>query len=464
MNCRILYMAAMSALAIGAAFANSPNDMRTPMGRLVNESLDGFGYTVRKPVEGEIWELCSSSITVCNVMPDGVLAMTRQSALDSSLPTKTIFVKTSRTYADGDVLAIGYYRAIGTFSYEAVNHARHTVYAFEELSATDQKEVTTYRRDKAATIEAQRQTAKEIRRRAELSVEFKKSKERIAAEEAAEKARVEREREARENAHEIAKLKAESDKRIAALQADAEVKANQQKAEHAREMARLLKEREAQDKINQEKMSAAKAEEDKENAKLAVEVQKERERYARDVLSSLDLNFKHCYVIQRSIRKNLKIEVVDPAWRKLIEMQKSSNWLGMLSTAAEEDLEEFPDEKEIDRLLKDLRERGFTVKTDRDHRVGTHYISWFNGNDSSSQKIKGWCHGWQVQYDIIYDGGKYAWYPWKIKYYIVNKHENTFPSFVSRKEKIDFSMEWSKIDATRKSSIENEYEEWLKAN
>ncbi len=54
----ILCAVTMSAFAAAEVVAAiSPYDIETPVGRLVNESLDGFGYSRRNPAVGEIWEL-----------------------------------------------------------------------------------------------------------------------------------------------------------------------------------------------------------------------------------------------------------------------------------------------------------------------------------------------------------------------------------------------------------------------
>ena len=359
MKCTILCAITMSAFAAAeVAAAISPYDIETPAGRLVNESLDGFGYSRRNPAVGEIWELASPSMKVLQVVDGGVL-VTR-----GAFPTpdaKNFFVKTSRSYADGDILATGYYRAEGTISYTSVLGAQRTVYAFSELSQNQSQTINAIRQDKAAIAEAQRRAEKERRQRAEQSVEFKKSKERIAAEESAEKERLAREKQERENAAEIAKLNAEKDNRVATMKAAAEEEANRQKAEHAREMARLAREREEQDKENRKRIAAAKAKKRQADAKLAVEIQKERGRYAADALSALDFNFKHHCVIQRSIRKNVRVELVDPEWAKLADLQAKQDWIGLLGAIDGDEYDEFPSEKEIDKLLDGLKKKSFRI-------------------------------------------------------------------------------------------------------
>lgn len=336
-------------------------DASQDVGRLVNAPLWQIARVIESPCVGEIWENNAPLLTVLQVIDGGVLATTRQSALDSEPRTKIIFVRTNRTYADGDALANGYYRATGTMSYQAVSGAQKTVYAFEELSASEQRGITAIRQDKVATVAAQRRVAEERQQRAEQSVEFKKSKERIAAEEAAEKERLAREKQERENAAELAKLNAEKDNRVAALKAAAEEEANRQKAEHAREMVRLAREREEQDKENRKRIAAAKAEKRQADAKLAVEIQKERGHYAADALSAFDFNFKHHCVIQRSIRKNVRVELIDPEWAKLAEFHAKQDWLGLLGAIDGDDCDVFPSEKGIDKILDSLRKKTFSI-------------------------------------------------------------------------------------------------------
>ena len=384
-------VAAVSAITITAAF-QSAADASQDVGRLVNAPLWQIARVIEPPCVGEIWENNAPLLTVLQVVDGGVLATTRQSALDSEPRTKIIFVRTNRTYADGDVLANGYYRATGTMSYHAVSGAQKTVYAFEELSASEQRGITAIRQDKVATAAAQRRAAEERQQRAEQTVEFKKSKERIAAEEAAEKERLAREKQERENAAEIAKLNAEKDNRVAALKAAAEEEANRQKAEHAREMARLAREREEQDKENRKRIAAAKAEKRQADAKLAIEIQKERGRYAADALTAFDFNFKHHCVIQRSIRKNVRVELIDPEWEKLANFHAKQDWLGLLGAIDGEECDEFPSEKEIDTILDSLKKKSFraSIKGLRPPSCVDVHARRMSGNSSVYGGGNGW--------------------------------------------------------------------------
>ena len=106
MKCSALCVTVITAFIAGVTWA----DLQTPVGVLANESLDRFGYTSRNPVPDEIWELKSPCMKVLQVVDGGVLV----ERIASAANTKNFYVKTSRTYADGDVFATGYYRATGT--------------------------------------------------------------------------------------------------------------------------------------------------------------------------------------------------------------------------------------------------------------------------------------------------------------------------------------------------------------
>lgn len=313
--------------------------------------------------EGAIYENDANLLVVRQVVsrPRGVLAGMRIDAL-SSMPTRDlIFVGTTHQYADGDTLGNGFYRSVGTLSYENGIGARKTVYAFEEIPAEEQRELVAVRQDRRATEEARRKAASERRRRAEQSEEFQKSKARIAAEETAEKERLAREKQERENAAEIAKLNAEKESRMANMRDAAREEAIRQQAEDAREMARLTREREAQDRENRKRIDAAKAEQRQAKAKLDIEQQKERLRYAADALSAFDFNFRRHVVIQRSIRKNVRVEIIDPEWSKFADLQDKQDWLGLLGAIDGDEYDEFPSEKEMNTIFSTLKERTFRV-------------------------------------------------------------------------------------------------------
>jgi len=346
------------------------------------------------PTEGAIYENEANLLVVRHVVPRarGVLAGMRIDAL-SSMPTRDlIFVGTDHQYADGDTLGNGFYRSVGTLSFENGIGAQKTVYAFEEIPAEEQRQIAAVRQDRRATEEARLKAASERRRRAEQSEEFQKSKARIAAEEAAEKERLAREKQARENAAEIAKLNAEKESRMANMRDEAREEAIRQQAEDAREMARLTREKEAQDRENRKRIDAAKAEQRQAKAKLDIEQQKERLRYAADALSAFDFNFRRHVVIQRSIRKNVRVEIIDPEWFKFADLQDKQDWLGLLGAIDGEEYDEFPSEKEMDVIFSALKEKVFriSVKSMRPPATVSVFAWRMGGNSSIYGDGRGW--------------------------------------------------------------------------
>ena len=355
----VLLVALAASVACDCAWAASSAEENAD--RISSISLWQICRAIEPPTEGAIYENDANVLMVLQVIPNGVLAGLRQGVLDTAQTRDIIFVRTTRSYADGDALAEGYYRSVGRMSYEAVNGARKTVYAFSEIPDKERKAIAAVRQDRAAMGVARREAAEERQRRAEQSEEFQKSKERIAAEEDAAKERLAREKQERENAAEIAKLNAEKENRLANMRAAAKEEEIRQKAEDARELARLAREREAQDKENRKRIAAAKAEQRQSEAKLAVEVQKERERYAADALSAIDFNFKHHVVIQRSIRKNVRVEIIDPKWSELAELQAKQDWLALLGAIDGSEYDEFPSEAEMKVILASLKEMTFRI-------------------------------------------------------------------------------------------------------
>ncbi len=109
--------------------------------RKVSATLHQVAFVRERPKEGEVWENNVPVITVRQVVEGGVLAETERSSISPELGTRVFFVWTSRTYADGDKLATGFYRCTGTYSYVAVSGAKRTVLAFEELPKNLQQEL-----------------------------------------------------------------------------------------------------------------------------------------------------------------------------------------------------------------------------------------------------------------------------------------------------------------------------------
>ena len=94
-----------------------------------------------RPKEGEVWQHDLPSITVIQVVDGGVLAITDRSSFDAGAQPAVIHVATRRSYADGDKLAIGFYRCMGRYSYTTTSGAKKTVYSFEDLPSSLQQEI-----------------------------------------------------------------------------------------------------------------------------------------------------------------------------------------------------------------------------------------------------------------------------------------------------------------------------------
>ena len=109
--------------------------------RKVSATLHQIAFVRERPREGEVWENNIPVITVRQVVEGGVLAETERSSISPELGTRLFFVRTSRTYADGDKLATGFYLCTGMYSYVAVSGAKRTVLAFEELPKSLQQEL-----------------------------------------------------------------------------------------------------------------------------------------------------------------------------------------------------------------------------------------------------------------------------------------------------------------------------------
>lgn len=109
--------------------------------RKVSATLHQIAFVRERPMEGEVWENNIPVITIRQVVEGGVLAETERSSISPELGTRLFFVRTSRTYADGDKLATGFYRCTGMYSYVAVSGAKRTVLAFEELPKSLQQEL-----------------------------------------------------------------------------------------------------------------------------------------------------------------------------------------------------------------------------------------------------------------------------------------------------------------------------------
>ena len=110
--------------------------------RIVNVPLDTLVH-LREPLpkKGDVWQIMSKGVRISQVLQGGVVALSEDLS-PSPVPPKAFFVATWRKYADGDVLACGYYLSTGIRSFETVSGASRTLYAFIELPEALQNEMT----------------------------------------------------------------------------------------------------------------------------------------------------------------------------------------------------------------------------------------------------------------------------------------------------------------------------------
>lgn len=55
------------------------------------------------------------------------------------------------------------------------------------------------------------------------------------------------------------------------------------------------------------------------------------------------------------------MELVDPEWAKLADLQAKQDWIGLLGAIDGDEYDEFPSEKEIDKLLDGLKKKSFRI-------------------------------------------------------------------------------------------------------
>lgn len=318
---KYLIVATLGVFCASGTFAKDSSEALSALSRLEKESLYEMALVRgRSPVTGATYGYPEGNILkVQQVIGDGKVLVVMDAPVNA---TRAIVVKTWRSYVDEDRLAKGFYREAGKFSYENVLGASKTVYLFEEFSESVERKMFLLKQDSDAIQEARQREQAETQRGERIDEELQKSKARIAAEEAAVKAKLEADAKAQENALELARLEREKQERI-----------NELEAKHAQEQG-----------------------------KLKPKIQLEREEYAKTMLSTFDFNIKHRYFVQRSIRKVVKsIQVTDPLWLKLVELQTAQDWLGMLSAVEGDELDEYPKAKVIDAILKDLKNQEFEI-------------------------------------------------------------------------------------------------------
>lgn len=253
-------------------------------------------------------------------------------------------VVTAAEYADGSFLGKGYYEYTGLTEFTGVTGAPRKIHTFKEIPSSISKGIE-------MIVAAEAELAEERARSAKLSNEVRMAKEKLDEQVEAEKLRIRNERLKLENEREIARMRVEQKKEMEELR----VKNERLKLENEREISRM--------KVVQKKELDAIAEKKRQEMKeLRPKLQTEREAYAKSKLEAIDFNVRHHYVVQRSVKKMLKdVEVVDPLWGKLKAAQEKQDWLEMLCIMDEDELDEYPKEAEIDKILEGFFEREFVV-------------------------------------------------------------------------------------------------------
>ena len=253
-------------------------------------------------------------------------------------------VVTSAEYADGSFLGKGYYEYTGLTEFTGVIGASRKIHTFKEIPPSISKGIE-------MIGAAESELARERARSAKLSNEVRTAKEKLDEQVEAEKLRIRNECLKLENEREIARMKVEQKKEMEELR----VRNERLKLENEREISRM--------KVAQKKEQDAIAEKNRQEMNaLRPKLQEERGAYAKSKLEAIDFNVRHHYVVQRSVKKMLKdVVVVDPLWGKLKVAQEKQDWLEMLCIMDEDELDEYPKETEIDKILEEFFEREFVV-------------------------------------------------------------------------------------------------------
>lgn len=159
---------------------------------------------------------------------------------------------------------------------------------------------------------------------------------------------------------ELQKQREENDRKLAAERAKAEIEAEKQRQEAARQ-----------------------AEEERKR-RYPIE-QKQRAEYASVKLGGISFDWKSYVRMQKDLLRYVySIEVTEKKWRDLQNLQRDKNWLGMLGAIAEREMKDYPNEDNIDLLVKQLRTKEFHLSLKFTHKIRLHSLSggWWDDSDS----------------------------------------------------------------------------------
>lgn len=259
----------------------------------------------------------------------GVLAFSERAG-------RCVFVKTKRLYVDGVGLQSGLYVCAGTCQYIAVSGANVTVFAFEEM----EPELSNKR-----LAEIREEKLKEEMKRRKLEEQQRFEEEKCAIEERQRQLEIERE---------LQKQKEENERKLAAIRATAEMEEAKRRQEEAE-----------------------KAEE--ERKKRYPMEQKQRAEYAKVKLSPISFKISSYFEMQRDLKRYVySASITEKKWAELQRLQSENNWLGMLAAIAEAGMTDYPEEKEIDELVGNLKKQPFHVEI-----LFTHTIEYTPGIEVS---------------------------------------------------------------------------------
>ncbi len=359
---------------------------------LVRNTLSSLASPYAIPENGQVWYNYNGTTFVSQSLGNQqVIAETMRSELNPSLPQKQFVVLTERQYADGAPLAQGYYTAIGTRQFKTVGGSIRTLYAFVELPEDLSIEIDEYKAelDKTAAAEAAKHAEIENKKREAATTAKRKAVADVLADPAVQleirkdgqKANVFLEALAFMTARKYNLGSDWSSGDIYEAYNLAQESEDYQKFLNAsKTVVRFIEKRFADDLTRMQayivimfeiwkqdvqrggQTSAAGVERPPEAGKSPEEIQRERREYAISALSSIDFDFQHHIVAQRSISGNVRIEMIDPAWDRLAELKTAGDWLGLLSAIDDDTFIDFPSQAEVNAIMVKLLNRPFKVK------------------------------------------------------------------------------------------------------
>ncbi len=246
----------------------------------------------------------------------------------------------------GSELGGGWLKYVGTYRHGNLFTGSRDIPAYE---IPDKEEV------EQAKYEMMRKEEEEMRNR---EIERCKAMEQRRFED--EQRRIREQTEQERVNRELQKQREENDRKLAAERAKAEIEAEKQRQEAARQ-----------------------AEEERKR-RYPIE-QKQRAEYASVKLGGISFDWKSYVRMQKDLLRYVySIEVTEKKWRELQNLQRDKNWLGMLGAIAEREMKDYPNEDNIDLLVKQLRTKEFHLSLKFTHKIRLHSLrgGWWDDSDS----------------------------------------------------------------------------------